>query len=98
MVTKILNQRLEVATESCDVLPDEQAGFRKGRRGAENIFVLTTLIEKCKKEGKDICLSFIDLTKVFSPIVYNPYPVIFMCIPSLTLFPYTLISIGQAYL
>ena len=67
--TGILNKRL---TEWCDInniIPECQAGFRKGYSTIDNVFVLHSLIQKCfsKKAGKCYCL-FVDFSKAFDSV------------------------------
>ena len=50
-------------------LPDEQAGFRKGRGIRDQIANICWIIEKAKELQKNIC--FIDYTKVFVWIITN---------------------------
>jgi len=67
--TGILNKRL---TEWCDtnnIIPECQAGFRKGYSTIDNCFVLHSIIQKCfsKKRGKCYCL-FVDFSKAFDSV------------------------------
>ena len=41
----------------------EQSGFRKGRSGLENIYVLKELIDRSKRERKNVYLGFLDIEK-----------------------------------
>lgn len=54
---EILRKRLEKEIELKGMLPEGQAGFRKGRSTIDNIFILNHLIQRGKKErreGEDI--------------------------------------------
>lgn len=56
---EILRKRLEKEIELKGMLPEGQAGFRKGRSTIDNIFILNHLIQRKKdrREGEDICFS-----------------------------------------
>ena len=42
----ILNERLKEVCERCKVMGEEQNGFRKNRRGEDNMFIVREVIEK----------------------------------------------------
>ena len=50
------------------ILRDQQAGFRKGRSCAEQIFTLRNIIEQCIEFQKKSFLNFIDFRKAFDSI------------------------------
>ena len=50
-------------------LPDEQAGFRKGRGIRDQIANICWIIEEAKELQKNIC--FIDYTKIFDCVYHN---------------------------
>ncbi|KMQ88480.1 rna-directed dna polymerase from mobile element jockey-like protein [Lasius niger] len=68
---EILRNRLEEEAERLDLLPESQAGFRRGRATTDNIFVLNHIIqrekEKGSKEGKVYAL-FVDLKAAFDNV------------------------------
>ena len=53
------------------VLPDVQAGFRKGRGTRDQIANLHWIIEKAKEFRKNMCFCFIDYTKAFDCVDHN---------------------------
>ena len=52
LYSKVLNARLTQVIERHDVLGDVQGGFRKGRGGADNIFVLHTMLWKARAQNQ----------------------------------------------
>ncbi len=62
ILAMIVNERLTKWAEEGEVLPENQAGFRKGRGTRENIFILHSLVEKQlrRKRGK-LYAYFVDL-------------------------------------
>ncbi|UYV63506.1 hypothetical protein LAZ67_2004339 [Cordylochernes scorpioides] len=69
LFTSILRSRLEEWVEGRRVIPENQAGFRKGRSCIDHIFTLTTLIQLSlrKKRGK-LYVFFVDLRKAFDTV------------------------------
>ena len=52
--------------EENKLLGEFQGAGRKGRHTTDNIFILSTLLEKAKKLGLiDTCISFVDMKKAF---------------------------------
>ena len=47
LLERVLYNRIETAAESKAWLAEEQAGFRKGRRKEEHIFVLNEIFRIC---------------------------------------------------
>ena len=64
LFSKVLNVRLTRVVEKKDILGEVQNGFRKGRSGADNNFVLHTILMKCSAKGMKPNLAFIDVKKV----------------------------------
>jgi len=61
---EVLKNRLEREVEEKGMIPDGQAGFRKGRATMDNIFVLNHVMQREKrKEGEEgkIYMFFVDL-------------------------------------
>ena len=52
-------------------LPDDQAGFRKGRETRDQITNIHWIIEKAREFQKNICFCFIDYAKVFDCVDLN---------------------------
>ncbi|UYV73424.1 hypothetical protein LAZ67_10003138 [Cordylochernes scorpioides] len=72
LFTSILRSRLEEWVEGRRVIPENQAGFRKGRSCIDHIFTLTTLIQLSlrKKRGK-LYVFFVDLRKAFDTVPHS---------------------------
>ena len=64
LFSKVLNTRLTKVVEEKNILGEIQNGFRKGRSGADNNFVLHTILMKCSAKGMKPNLAFIDIRKV----------------------------------
>ena len=62
--SKVLNERLIEVVETWVLLGEVQNGFRKGRCGADNIFLLHTILWKAKALGWKVHLGFVDISKV----------------------------------
>ena len=56
------------ATSLGKYYPETQCGFRPGRGATDMIFSAHQVQEKCREQGRDICLAFIDLTKAFDSV------------------------------
>ncbi|OXU17255.1 hypothetical protein TSAR_008375 [Trichomalopsis sarcophagae] len=52
--TEVLRGRLEKEVEEKGLIPEGQAGFRKGRSTIDNIFILSHIVQKAKKTKKTI--------------------------------------------
>ncbi|UYV74894.1 hypothetical protein LAZ67_12001706 [Cordylochernes scorpioides] len=72
LFTSIRRSRLEEWVEGRRVIPENQAGFRKGRSCIDHIFTLTTLIQLSlrKKRGK-LYVFFVDLRKAFDTVPHS---------------------------
>ena len=68
----ILSSRLSNCCEHYHVIDESQAGFRKGYSTVDNIFILTSLIQKylSKKRDRFFCI-FIDFKKAFDSIRHD---------------------------
>ena len=55
--------RLQPLSES--ITPETQCGLRLGRGTTDIIFSTRQVQEKCRQQGRDLCLALIDLTKAF---------------------------------
>ena len=51
--------------EDKGIYNDLQIGFRKGRRVADHILVLQTLMAQAKKKGRGIHAAFVDLKQAY---------------------------------
>ena len=68
LYSKVLNARLTQVVERHDVLGDVQGGFRKGRGGADNVFILHTLLWKARAKKQSAHLAFLDITKAYDSV------------------------------
>ena len=66
--SKVLNERLIEVVETNNLLGEIQSGFRKGRCGADNIFVLSTLLWKARAMNEKVHLGFVDVAKAYDSI------------------------------
>ena len=70
LYSRLLNERLTCVVERHGLLGQIQNGFRRGRSGSDNSFILDSILWMTKSKRKKIHLAFIDLTKVwiFKPV------------------------------
>ena len=54
--------------ETEGVIGEEQSGFRKGRSGMENIYVLKEVIDRSRRRKQELYLGFIDIEKAYDGI------------------------------
>ena len=66
--SKLLNGRLIDVVETHNLLGEAQNGFRKGRCGADNIFVLNTILLKAKSMKEKVHLGFVDISKAYDSV------------------------------
>ena len=66
--SRMLNNRLSTVTEAHNLLGEVQAGFRKGRSAADNLFVLNTILAKAKETGQQVHKSFVDIKKAYDSV------------------------------
>ena len=64
LFSRVLNLRLTKVVEDRKILGEIQNGFRKGRTGADNNFILHTILMKCSATGRRPDMAFIDIRKV----------------------------------
>ena len=64
----VLNERLRVCVERNRILSDEQNGFRRNRRGEDNIFIVRELIERCKQRNERGYFAFLDIEKAYDRV------------------------------
>ncbi|XP_020297358.1 uncharacterized protein LOC109861916 [Pseudomyrmex gracilis] len=68
---EIIREKLEKEVEEKDLLPENQAGFRKGKSTLDNIYVLNHVVQREKeKEGgeRKVYALFIDLKAAFDNV------------------------------
>ena len=65
----LVNDRLRECSERNGVMGEEQNGFHKDRRGEDNMFVVSAVIDKMKKTGgKTYYLAFLDTEKAYDRV------------------------------
>lgn len=65
LFTSVLENRLMMWAEEIKCLSEGQFGFRPGRRTTDHLFILSTLIEKTKHEGRTLLYLFCGYTSSF---------------------------------
>ena len=65
---KILTFRMQSVSEDNNLLGNIQTGFRRGHMGTENLFILETVIEKTKREKKNVIIALLDITKAYDRV------------------------------
>ena len=66
--SKVLNERLIEVVETHNLLGEIQNGFRKERCGADNIFVLNTILWKARSLGEKVHMGFVDIQKAYDSV------------------------------
>ena len=69
--SSLLNSRLTSFLEDNNTLADEQNGFRCSRSCEDHVFLLSSIIDSQKHEGKSTFAAFIDISKAFDCINRN---------------------------
>jgi|GEM_PF-6408525 len=65
----ILEEKLRKEVDRLKLLPETQAGFRKGRSGIENIYIMKTVAEKAlSRKGGKLYIFFADLKAAFDKV------------------------------
>ena len=65
MYTEVIRKRLVAEIETKKILPEGQAGFRKGRATIDNIYILNHLVQRSKEKGTKLYSMFVDLRAAF---------------------------------
>lgn len=68
LFTLVINNRLNEYADSCDLISDCQAGFRKGFSTSDNIFTIYCLINNLLKTKRKLFCAFIDLKAAFDTV------------------------------
>ena len=68
LFSKVLNERLTREVERRGLLGEIQQGFRKGRSGEDNIFVLNTILMMCSAKKWKPNLAFVDIKKAYDSV------------------------------
>lgn len=65
---RVLGERLTTVVEDRNMLGEMQGGFRKGRNTIDNVFILTTMIERAQRQRRSLYLAFVDLRKAYDSV------------------------------
>ena len=68
LYSRVMNQRLSQVVEERMLLGEIQQGFRKGRCGSDNTFILNTIMMKAGAKGQKVHLAFLDLMKAYDTV------------------------------
>ena len=68
LFSRVLNERLTKVVERRNLLGEIQQGFRKNRRGADNTFVLNTIIMQGTATKKHTHLAYLDIKKAYDSV------------------------------
>jgi hypothetical protein len=69
LYASVLSERMKREIEEKGVLPDSQAGFRKGRGTMDNVYILGHLIRnELRKKGGRMCVLFVDFRAAFDKV------------------------------
>ena len=68
MFVSILNRRLTRWLREQKVLVDEQAGFREGYGTADQVFILSELIQRQRRRKKKWILAFLDIKRAYDVV------------------------------
>ena len=68
LYSRVLNERLTKVVEKHDLLGEVQNGFRKERGGADNSFILNTILWKAKAMKSKTHLAFLDISKAYDSV------------------------------
>ena len=71
LYSKVLNARLTRVVERHGLLGEIQGGFRKGRGGSDNTFLLNTIFWKARAAKQSVHLGFLDITKAYDSVNRN---------------------------
>ena len=64
----IIKDKMTNIIEEEELIGEEQNGFRKDRRGTENLCILKELIEKAGKENKQLYCMLLDMEKAYDTV------------------------------
>lgn len=72
ILTSILQRRLDKWLENCQILPEEQTGFRKNRGCLDQIFTLNAVIQmKLRFDGNILYCIFFDFRRAFDSVPHH---------------------------
>lgn len=64
----VLNDKLVTWAEQERVWGEEQNGFRRGRGGIDNLYILKEIVERSIIQEKELYLTFLDLEKAYDTV------------------------------
>lgn len=68
----VLLERLLSWSDSNDVLPEVQSGFRKGRGCLDNVFILSSVIQlHLRLQGRKVYAAFVDFRRAFDGVCHQ---------------------------
>jgi hypothetical protein len=73
LYTKVLMHRLGTLMEANGIISDEQSGFRAKRDTALNAYVLSAVLDRARRESREIHAVFLDWKKAYDSV---PFPVL----------------------
>ena len=68
MFAKIIGKIIMDWIEDKHIMGEMQAEFRRGRRGEDNLFVLTSAIELSRAKGTGLVCAFLDCTAAYDRV------------------------------
>ena len=71
LYSRVLNERLTDVVENHKLLGEIQNGFRRGRSGSDNAFILDTILWKSKAKKAKVYMAFFDIQKAYDSVNRN---------------------------
>ena len=68
LYSRVLNARLTEVVETHGLLGEDQNGFRKGRRMADNNFILDSVLWKAQATGQKLHLGYVDISRAYDSV------------------------------
>ena len=68
LYSRVLNERLVQVVEVHGLLGEVQNGFRRDRMGADNAFILNTILWKARDQNKKVHMAFFDISKAYDTV------------------------------
>jgi hypothetical protein len=69
LYASVLGERMKTEMEQKGVVPDSQAGFRKGRSTVDSVYILDHLAQsELKRKKGRMCVLFLDLWAAFDKV------------------------------
>ena len=66
--TVVVNERLRIFSDACNILLNNQAGFRPNHSTTDHIFVLKTLSDIMRNRKRKLFCAFVDYEKAFEKV------------------------------